>query len=330
MKKAVKIIFIIIGSLVALFVAFIILVSVYVVVKDVTADTKTIPSREDLEPNITDYLEDISEEHKQELIKEAVEKDYPVNWPMLWIVIKRVNLDAADVDGNVGHFDIEMSYEEADYLVYEMSERFSNRVSEYTNGLVNVEITPLLYDEVTYMEKNGEDLYLVADSFPDIKDEFPEYNTVMSTIRVRSGDGDEIRTGWDGLALSDWWPGSFGFTMAQTSDIPSYEVPSLLAFSDDNPVPEEVYIHEWLHTFEEFEIKMKNCDGNPDTAGEHGYECLTTSGENGNYEFYRDLLNRNVWDDKIHDYVGMDTDLWHTYAMLMDIAKGRYEYGETD
>ena len=68
---------------------------------------------------------------------------------------------------------------------------------------------------------------------------------------------------------------------------------------------------------------MKHCDGNPDTAGEHGYECLSQSGENGNYEFYRDLLTRNCWDDKIRDYVGMDEELWRTFAMLMDIAKKR-------
>ena len=320
MKKAVKIILIITGSLFALIGAFIVLLFVYLIIED----NKTVPDSDDLSGGIERYLSNRDSEKKQALMTEAMDRKYPVNWPMLWIVVKRTNLDAPDPYGNIRHFDIEMTDEEAEYLLYEMPERFADTVYEYTNGLVNVEITPLLYDEVNYLITEGEGVRLGPESYPDIKDTFPEYNTVMSTIRLQTTDGETaIKTGWAGMAFTGLFDGDYGFAMAQTSQRVAYEVPSLTAWSEDNPVPEEVYIHEWLHTFEEFEETMKHCDGNPDTAGEHGYECLSQSGDNGNYVFYRDLLTRNCWDDKIRDYVGMDEELWRTYAMLMDIAKKR-------
>ena len=362
MNKALKIILIVAGSICALIGAFVIIVSIYVYIdgkrnaqseittdkEELTAETsydmddeddekeqeahsKTIPGKEELASGIPDYLHNIDQEHRNALMAEATQKGYPVNWPMLWIVVKRVNMDSYDVNGKMKHFDIEMSDEEADYLLNEMSKRFTETVYEYTNGLVNVEITPLLYDEVTYMDKDGDydndDLMVCLDenSFPDIKETFSKYNTIMSTVRIRTEDGDEMYAGWSGLSYTDLTEGNYGFAMAQTSFIPSYEEPSLLCKSDGNPVPEEVYIHEWIHTFEGFETVMKDCDGNPDTAEAHGYERLTKIEENGFYEFYRDLLTRNVWDDKKNDYVGMDEELWRTLAMLMDIAKGRVE-----
>ncbi len=320
MNKAVKIILIIAGSLFALIVAVIILAFAYVIVND----NKTVPDSDDLSGGIENYLNNRDKEKIQALMAEAMDREYPVNWPMLWIVVKRTNMDAQDPDGNIRHFDIEMTDEETEYLLYEMPEMFASTVNEYTNGLVNVEITTLLYDEVNYMDTSDIGVNLCPDSYPDIKDSFSEYNTVMSTIRLQTTDGDtRIRSDWAGMAFTGLFDGNYGFAMAQTSQIPACEVPSLTAWSEDNPVPEEVYIHEWLHTFENFEETMKHCDGNPDTAGEHGYECLSQSGENGNYIFYRDLLTRNCWDDKIRDYVGMDEELWRTFAMLMDIAKKR-------
>ena len=76
----------------------------------------------------------------------------------------------------------------------------------------------------------------------------PEYNTVMSTIRLQTTDGDtRIRSDWAGMAFTGLFDGNYGFAMAQTSQIPACKVPSLTAWSEDNPVPEEIYIHEWLH-----------------------------------------------------------------------------------
>ena len=70
---------------------------------------------------------------------------------------------------------------------------------------------------------------------------------------------------------------------------------------------------------------MSDCDGSPDDGEVHGYECLTDFGANGNYEYYKELLNRKVWDDKKQKNVGIGEELWRTYAMLKDAAKGRTE-----
>ena len=203
MKKPVKIILIIAVSLFALIGAFIVLLSVYVFITEddktipdssdpaeevteylydsdiedndiitdddiVTEDEKTIPDSNDLAGGITDYLYGRDEEKNQALMTEAMDRKYPVNWPMLWIVVKRVNLDAQDPDGNIRHYDIEMTDEETDYLLYEMPERFADTIYEYTKGLVNVEITPLLYDEVNYMEFDDDGYSLSPESYPDI------------------------------------------------------------------------------------------------------------------------------------------------------------------
>ncbi len=143
---------------------------------------------------------------------------------------------------------------------------------------------------------------------------------------TESADGQQgLFTDWCGLARVDLLDGNYGFARAQTNVEPSYEEESMFCEFEDNPVPEEVYIHEFLHTFENFEEYMLDCDGNPDEAEDNGYECLTSFGANGFYEYYRDLLNGNVLHKKRGKNVGMDEKLWRTEALLMDIAKGRVE-----
>lgn len=201
--------------------------------------------------------------------------------------------------------------------------RKAKRVKEYTDGLVNVRITPLLYDEVNYLEK---DAYwdLVPESFEDIKDSFSKYNSVMVTERLSEvGEERVLAQDWTGMGYTRNFPGNYSFSQVATGDQMAYEDGSYLAEFDDNPVPEEVYIHEWLHTFEDFEELMLDCDGNPDDAEKHGYECRTTFGANGYYEYYEDLLNREVWSEEKKAYVGMGEDLWRTSAWLKDESKGR-------
>lgn len=280
-------------------------------------------SSEDLNPIMEDYLDDLDQEERQQLIDEAVSMQYPVNWSMLWIVVKRIDADGEDRNGKKAHIDVEMSDEEAEYLLYDMPERFSKRVKEYTDGLVNVRITPLLYDEVNYLDK---DAYwdLVPESFEDIKDSFSKYNSVMVTERLSEvGKERVLAQDWTGMGYTRNFPGNYSFSQVATGDQMAYEDGSYLAVFDGNPVPEEVYIHEWLHTFEDFEELMLDCDGNPDDAEKHGYECRTTFGANGFYEYYEDLLNREVWDDEKKTYVGMGEDLWRTSAWLKDESKGR-------
>ena len=80
-------------------------------------------TEDELNPNISDFLEDIDEEDRDALMSMAVDNAYSVNWPMLWIVVKRVNVDGKGFDGKKVHLDVEMSDEEAEYLLNDMSER---------------------------------------------------------------------------------------------------------------------------------------------------------------------------------------------------------------
>lgn len=278
--------------------------------------------KELLSSNVCGYVESLDETERMELIDKARDMEYPVNWPMLWIVVKRVNADGKNEAGKKVHVDVTMSDREADYLLYDLSARFSDRVREYTDGLVNVEITPLQYDEVNYL--NDDLNCLEAESFDNIKDMFPEYNSVMCIARYEDDDNDlQLFHDWLGLGCLRVYDGNYSFSQVKTDGIPSYKQDSYLALFDDNPVPEEGTIHEWLHSFEDFETVMMDCDGNPDEAQKHGYECMTSFGANGFYEYYRDLLNGRVWDENKQTYVGMNEDLWRTYAMLMDMARGK-------
>ena len=322
MKKKILIAILIVCSVIFAFIVFLVILGL-VADKIQAPEKNRIPDKDDLSSGILDYLDDLDAEEKQNLIDEAVSGNYPVEWPVLWIVVKRINLDERDTDKNITHFDIEMSDEESDYLLNTMSERFARRVNEYTDGLVNVKITPLLYGEVNYLNDDGSTIALDPKSFPDIADTFTNYNTVICTARMTSEGGPSIDTGCAGCAFCYPLPGNYGFAQVPTSEEPSYEEPSHLAEFRDNPVPEEVYIHEWLHTFEDFEEKMLDCDGNPDCAFDYGYECQTSFGMNGFYEYYKDLLNGRVADKKNLRFVGMNEKPWRTFAMLMDIAKDR-------
>ena len=54
---------------------------------------------EDLNPIMEDYLDDLNQEERQQLIDETVSMKYPVNWSMLWIVVKRIDADGKDWTG---------------------------------------------------------------------------------------------------------------------------------------------------------------------------------------------------------------------------------------
>ncbi|MBE6004160.1 MAG: hypothetical protein E7232_08800 [Lachnospiraceae bacterium] len=61
-------------------------------------------------------MDDLNQEERQQLIDEAVSMKYPVNWSMLWIVVKRVNADGEDRNGKKAHIDVEMSEEKKAYV----------------------------------------------------------------------------------------------------------------------------------------------------------------------------------------------------------------------
>lgn len=82
-----------------------------------------------------------------------------------------------------------------------------------------------------------------------------------------------------------------------------------------NTFPEEVFMHEFLHTLER-------------TSEEHGYEIVNLhnyeaygyddSGTNGLAEWYKDFLRCKILDKKTNEYVGLNENVY-TYKPVNEI-----------
>lgn len=279
-----------------------------------------------------DYYENLENEDfdrdRQEIIDEYLLNDYPedyeVNWPILWVVIDRLNADGTDENGNPVHVDISMSEEEKEYFLYDLSEQFKDCAEGFAQGNVNFEITPVVYDEITYLDTDDNINSIVPNSFSDeFREQFKDYNTVIITCRFNEGDDDDIVFhDWVGLCYGVIAEGC-GFLEVPVFG-PSGETEESYFHEGYGTVcPTELWVHEFIHSLEPLAHTMGDPIPSPDDADKYGYKQIEGCYIDGFYEYYADILSGNVKSD--NKLIGVDDNKWKHFGYAYEYYYENHE-----
>lgn len=231
----------------------------------------------------------------------------------------------ADTEWNIGCFiikELDVNIEGNQYKLNTNSEDVENvrlNLARYREDcynfsknkmIVNYEIveidTPV--NTISYSEEHG--YYL---SYRDVKDLVYEkakqenYDHIFVVCRMESDDGTisvPIYDNWIGLGSMDMY--GIGYSLIRinkNSNDYTYK------FGITNQAPEEVFLHEFLHTLERnhkeygYEIPALH------DYKKYGYTEVTVEGLN---EWYKDYMSKNIYDESTGQYIGLDEFVYST------------------
>lgn len=258
---------------------------------------------------------------RHEIVDDYLLSDYPddyvVNWPVLWVVVDRLNSDGTDEKGNPVHVDITMSEEEKEYFLYDLSEQFKATAEEFAEGNVNFEITPVVYDEITYLETDDNLNSIVPNSFSDeFREKFKDYNTVIITCRYEEdGKNGVVFRDWAGLCYGVI-PEGCGFLEVPVFGPSGETAESYFHDGYETLCPTELWIHEFIHSLEPLAEAMGESIPSPDEAGKYGYKQIEDGFLDGFYGYYADILSGKVKNN--NTMMGVDENKWKHFGYAYD------------
>ncbi len=249
---------------------------------------------------------------------EKGKNDSDNNWNVVCFI-----MDNIDVNIDSKEYDFSMSSEDK-ALIKDNLERFKNTCEEFSNG--NMTVTTNLIEikdvinTISYDQENG--FYVAAEDVKDIIDPYlkqEEYDHIF--IAIRMGDANknsEIPVNdWIGLGGMDY--NGIGFSnLRLPNDLKNsymYKYSSRY-----NTFPEEVFVHEFLHTLErnlkerDYEIPALHDNS------KYGYE---SDGANSLKEWYRDYMAKEIKDSN-GNLIGLDSVVYSTKP----VQNSNFELGE--
>lgn len=168
---------------------------------------------------------------------------------------------------------------------------------------INTPVTSITYsDEQGYFfaSKDVEDLI-----YKTVKEK--EFDHVFVVARMENEDGSmsiPIKDNWIGLGGMDMYGiGYSQIRINQRSNTYTYK------YGITNQAPEEVYLHEFLHTLE-----RNNIENGYEIPALHDYEKYgyTEKALDGLNEWYQDYMKKRILDKTTNEYVGLDEIVYLT------------------
>jgi hypothetical protein len=235
-------------------------------------------------------------------------------WRVLWLIMP--NVSATLKNGTA--FSMQMSQTDIN-KVSAMAPRFENYIESASGNGVDIEAEVFVSQQAASLSMWNEDLnsYWVGpnDIPADAKAKYRtgSYDSIVATVRLNGASNSGISDGFWGLANlgADNVSGYALVQMLEGLD-PSW----WLDVAPNNTYPEEVWVHEWVHTLEfyykhkvGYEFGQDHMPG-ADDSGKYNYENDATQAYHGFRQFYSDIFTASVWDESISKYVGITEDMW--------------------
>ena len=229
------------------------------------------------------------------------------NWKMLCLLFEETKVDL-NINGVVKNFDLKLT----DSDLYDMQlciNRFENSMKELSNGKIKVScdiqrvLTPIT--SMSYDEENG--FYVAPYDVKDIIDSYikqGKYDHIF--IAFRTGDINSKNE----IPVNDWIGlGSMEYRNIGFSNIRLPNSESNYIYKYDvrvNTFPEEVYVHEFIHTLE------RNAEEYGYERPElHSYEKYGYKSENivGLKQWYADYMNKQI-KTASDGYIGLPQEIF--------------------
>lgn len=220
-------------------------------------------------------------------------------WDIGCFVFKNLNVN---IEGK--QYKLEINAEDYDNVKLNM-ERYKDTCSDITQGKIDINYEIVEIDTpittISYSEEHG---YYV--SYHDIEELIyetvveKEYDHVFAVCRMESDDGKisiPIKDNWIGLGSMDMY--GIGYSLIRINKrANSYTY----KYGITNQAPEEVYVHEFLHTLERNSI-----ENGYDIPALHDYEKYgyTEKKMYGLLDWYKDYASEKIQDKTTGQYIGL-------------------------
>ena len=234
--------------------------------------------------------------------------DTSKNWNYLCLIFDNTNVNV-DVNGELKNYDLSLSKEDVDDMKL-CIERFKSSLNEMSKNKIKVTYDVVEVEEpiksMSYDEKNG--YYVSPYDVKNIIDKYikmGKYDHIF--IAFRTGiinSSDEIPVNdWIGLGGMEYR--NIGFSNIR---LPNNGVNYIYKYNERvNTFPEEVYVHEFLHTLER-------------NAEEYGYERpelhsyinygYANETKVGLKKWYEDYMNKEI-ETSSGDYIGLPPEIFN-------------------
>ncbi len=225
------------------------------------------------------------------------------NWNMVCFICKNVDV-TIEKDGQEQELQFSMSNEDVATMKDNMK-RLQNSIPVLSGGKMSISYDVIEIDEpitsILYDEEHG--YYVDPINVKDLIDDYvkqDDYDHIF--VAVRLGDiVNEIPVyDWIGLGGMDYY--GIGFSNIRlpndNSKSYAYKYSSYL-----NTFPEEVFLHEFLHSLERNLIEYGMEIPALHDYEKYGYESQILVGLKN---WYKDYMTCNIWDSTNNKYVGLD------------------------
>lgn len=242
-------------------------------------------------------------------------------WKFACFIFPKIDVDVM-VNGKQEHVNLTMTDTDIQDIRTNMG-RFQSSIQSMSQGkmkieydcmIINEPITTLSYDEQFGYYVSATDVYQVTHEYVEQN----EYDHIYVAIRMadKQKGNDTLISDWIGLGGMDYF--GIGYSNIR---LPDDEQNYAYKFNPRyNTFPEEVFIHEFLHTLER-------------NAKEYGYEIPALhdnekygySGENltGLKNWYEDYMNNNI--DSNGTKIGLPAEIFGYQPVHESNFKYRYE-----
>lgn len=229
------------------------------------------------------------------------------NWNIGCFIFEQTDLSAEATGGSA--FKVKMDRSDISTLNSNIR-RFENTMSELSGGKINVKCeTKIIAESLTSISYDPENGHFV--NYTDVQDILEKYigNNVYDHIYVFVRLGDKLSEravsglDWIGLGGMDYYGiGYSNIRLPNDRNSVIYDYDTRY-----NTFPEEVLVHEILHTFErnmkEYGYEVPNLHDN----ALYGYEMEKIVGLQ---EWYRDYMQCKILDKTTGEYVGIKEEIF--------------------
>ena len=218
-------------------------------------------------------------------------------------------INELDVKINDKNYNLKMNLTDKENVKLNI-ERFKDDCYQFSNKKMTVTYdTYEIKEPITTISYSDEHGYYISPKdvkeqiYPIVKEN--EYDHIFVVCRMENDDGSmliPIKDNWIGLGGMDMY--GIGFSLVRiNSRANSYNY----KYGITNQAPEEVYLHEFLHTLE------RNClEDGYETPALHDYEKYgyNQGGVEGLNEWYEDYMRKEIYDRATGTYVGLNDSVY--------------------
>lgn len=225
------------------------------------------------------------------------------NWNMVCFIFKNVDV-VINQEGTEQRLKFSMSNEDIEIMKDNM-QRLKNTSKQISDNKMSIDYKIIEIDDpITSVSYDKEHGYYVDPV--DVKDiigkymELDEYDHIFVAVRLGDMDKEIPVYDWIGLGGMDYYGIGFSNIRLPNDNSKSYAYkynPYL------NTFPEEVFLHEFLHSLERNLIEDGYTIPALHDSEMYGYKNQALVGLKN---WYKDYMTKKIWNSKANEYVGLD------------------------